>query len=124
MFYSKKRMKKDILLTKADDYAHQVYKLSMSLPKHELFGLTSQMRRAAISVPLNIIEGFARQSIKSQIQFLHVSYGSLKESQYLIVFAMDENLINKANTETAYDTGEEIARMLWSKLRTLKERVE
>lgn len=87
-------MKDSILLKKADSYAHSVYELTKQLPKDELFGLTSQLRRAALSVPLNIIEGYARQSTKVQVQFLHVSYGSLKESQYLINFAVEEKLLN------------------------------
>lgn len=111
---------RDILLKKADEYARGVYKLSRQLPREEVFGITSQLRRAALSVPLNIVEGYARQAIKSQIQFLRISYGSLKESQYLIAFAVDEKLLSKTDTEKANDTGEEVARMLWAKIQTLK----
>ena len=57
----------------------EVYKLTESFPKEEIFGLTSQMRRAATSIPSNIAEGAARNSEKEFIQFLHVSLGSLAE---------------------------------------------
>lgn len=57
----------------------EVYKLTESFPKNEIFGLTSQMRRAATSIPSNIAEGAARNSDKEFIQFLHVSLGSLAE---------------------------------------------
>jgi four helix bundle protein len=59
--------------------AEEVYKLTESFPKEEIFGLTSQMRRAATSIPSNIAEGAARNSDKEFIQFLHVSLGSLAE---------------------------------------------
>lgn len=109
----------DILRAKADQYAHEVYKLAVLLPKSELFGLTSQLRRAALSVPLNIIEGYARHSQKSEKQFLLISYGSLKESQYLLRFAIDEALLTEENALSAYQIGEEVARMLWKKTQTL-----
>jgi len=73
-------MKTDILLAKADQYAHEAYKLTLELPKDELYGIAAQLKRAALSVPLNIVEGYARQSGKSQIQFLRTSYGSLKNA--------------------------------------------
>jgi four helix bundle protein len=59
--------------------AEEVYKLTEGFPKEEIFGLTSQMRRAATSIPSNIAEGAARNSDKEFIQFLHVSLGSLAE---------------------------------------------
>ncbi len=116
-------MKQDILLAKADSYAHQVYKLTLGLPREELFGISSQLRRAALSVPLNIIEGYARQSIKSQVQFLRVSYGSLKEAQYLIGFAVSENLLEKMATQEAMGAGEELGRILWTKTKTLEAKI-
>ena len=116
-------MKTDIILEKADEYAHQVYQLCLILPKEELYGITSQTRRAALSVPLNIIEGYARQSTKSQIQFLHISYGSLKECQYLINFSVSEGLFQAESAKKAVEVGEELARMLWSKTKTLEAKI-
>ncbi len=112
-------MSKDILREKADLYAHAVYKLSAKLPNDELFGLCSQLRRAALSVPLNIVEGYARQSVKSEKQFLTIAYGSLKEAQYLIQFAVIENYLTAEEIRAPFEAGDEIARILWAKQRTL-----
>ncbi|MBI2008819.1 four helix bundle protein [Candidatus Saccharibacteria bacterium] len=115
-------MKKDTLSLKADEYAHRVYKLTFELPKNELYGTTSQLRRAAISVPLNMVEGYARQSIKTEIQFLRFAYGSLKESQYLIDFALIEGLITRTEADAVTQKGDELVRMLWAKTKTLERK--
>ncbi|MEK7096008.1 MAG: four helix bundle protein [Patescibacteria group bacterium] len=117
-------MEKDILLPKADRYAHQVYKLTLELSKDELYGITSQLRRAALSVPLNIVEGYARQSLKTQIQFLRISYGSLKESQYIIGFAVAENLLINSDALSVVENGDELAKMLWTKTKTLERKIK
>ena len=64
-----------------------IYRISISFPKEELFGLTSQMRRAAVSIPSNLSEGSARNSNKEFAQFLHIALGSLAEleTQLIIV---------------------------------------
>ena len=110
----------DIILQKANKYAHSVYKLSKLLPKEEQFGLASQLRRAAISVPLNIVEGYARQSRKSEAQFLTTAYGSLKESQYILEFATEENYISAESIRDSSLLGEEVAKMIWTKIKTLQ----
>jgi four helix bundle protein len=63
----------------AQDLCENIYKLTVQFPKIEQFGLTSQMRRAAVSVPSNIAEGFGRRSVKEKQQFYHHSLGSLFE---------------------------------------------
>jgi four helix bundle protein len=113
---------KDIVLAKAEAYAHAVYQLARKLPRDELFGLTSQLRRAALSVPLNIVEGFARQSSKTQLQFLKISYGSLKEAQFILDFAVKENYFTTDDIRHTADLGEEVGKLIWAKTRTLGER--
>ncbi len=66
----------------ADEVVLMIYKTSRSFPKEEMYGLTSQMRRAAISVASNIVEGCARESLIEYRRFLEMSFGSLKELHY------------------------------------------
>ncbi|MBN2273761.1 MAG: four helix bundle protein [Bacteroidales bacterium] len=66
----------------ADDLAVLIYKITMKFPKEELYGLTSQMRRAAVSVPSNIVEGCARSSQAEYGRFLEMAFGSLRELNY------------------------------------------
>lgn len=110
---------RDLILEKADEYAHSVYKVSKKLPKEELFGLCSQLTRSALSVSLNIVEGYARQSKKSQKQFLVIAFGSLKESQYLLGFGRDEKYFLDHEIKPIYGIGDQVARMLWRKIQTL-----
>ncbi|TFG38402.1 MAG: four helix bundle protein [Syntrophobacterales bacterium] len=66
----------------ADEVAILVYRVTAGFPKEELFGLTSQIRRAAISVPSNIVEGCARDSEADYLRFLNIAFGSLRELHY------------------------------------------
>jgi four helix bundle protein len=66
----------------ADEVAMLVYRVTARLPKEELFGLTSRIRRAAVSVPSNIVEGCARDSEADYLRFLNIAFGSLRELHY------------------------------------------
>lgn len=66
----------------ADEVAILVYRVTAGFPKEELFGLTSQLRRASVSVPSNIVEGCARDSEAEYLRFLNIAFGSLRELHY------------------------------------------
>lgn len=66
----------------ADEIAVQIYQVTRKFPKEEIYGLTSQMRRAAVSVPSNIVEGCARESQAEYLRFLEIAFGSLRELGY------------------------------------------
>lgn len=68
----------------ADDLVVEVYRVTQAFPKHEVYGLVSQMRRAATSVPANIAEGCAREGNREYLQFLRISRGSLNEVHYFV----------------------------------------
>ena len=66
----------------ADELAVSVYRITRTFPRDEVYGLTSQMRRAAVSVPSNIVEGCARESQAEYLRFLEIAFGSLRELHY------------------------------------------
>lgn len=108
------------LKIKMDDYTHLIYKLTRKFPKEELYGVTSQIRRASLSIVLNYIEGFARRKQAVKRNFWEISYGSLKESKYLLYFAVKEKYITNKEYKNAIKLVEEIGAMLWHSLRSIK----
>jgi len=66
----------------ADEVAVLIYRVTAGFPREELYGLTSQIRRAAVSVPSNIVEGCARDSQADYLRFLYIAFGSLRELHY------------------------------------------
>ena len=73
----------------------ELYKITVNFPKEEIYGLTSQIKRAVISIPSNIAEGASRQTIKEFIQFLYISLGSASEVETQLIIAKELNFINK-----------------------------
>lgn len=103
-----------------DEYVHFVYALTRKFPREELYGVTSQLRRASLSVILNYIEGYARGKNKIHKNSLEISYGSLKESKYLLHFSLVESYISKEDYKKAVNLAEDIGAMLWGIIRKLK----
>lgn len=103
-----------LLQSKMDYYVHLVYKITKNFPIDERFGVTSQLRRASLSIILNFIEGYARINPKVYKNFLFISYGSLKEAQYLIDFSFKEGYITENEYKTCNPCIDEIGRMLWT----------
>ena len=113
-----------ILKKKADLLAHKGYDLTYKFPKDELFGLTSQVRRALISVPSNLIEGYSRNRSKVFLNFLEISYASLAEAKYQIYFAYKRKYINKEEYLDFYKDAEEVSKMLWSSINTIANKLK
>lgn len=107
-----------------DKYVHLIYKISKKFPQDELYGATTQIRRATLSIILNYIEGYARRKIAVQLNFLETSYGSLKESKYLLYFAKTENWITTFDYEQALKLAEEIGAMLWTAIVSLDKELK
>ncbi|MEO8065847.1 MAG: four helix bundle protein [Candidatus Doudnabacteria bacterium] len=110
------------LKEKMDEYVHVVYRVTKNFPKDELYGVTSQLRRATLSVILNYVEGFARDVSKKNLvykNFLEISFGSLKESEYLIGFCLKENYLTEAEYKKLTELSSKIGAMLWGILRKI-----
>src|SRR5687767_2495613 len=86
-----------------------IYSLTESFPKHELFGLTSQLRRAAVSVPANFAEGFAKAGRADKARFYNMAQGSLEECRYYLILARD---LGYADTKYSLHELENISKML------------
>ncbi len=91
-----KSFKDLIVWQKAHEFVFQVYILTGSFPKHETYGLSSQMRRAAVSIAANIAEGFRKRGKADKARFLNTAEGSLEESHYYLLLARD---LHYAETE-------------------------
>lgn len=83
----------------ADDLTVAVYERTRSFPKEEIYGLTSQLRRASYSVPANIVEGSSRESKKDYLHFLYIARGSLSETQYFVHLAHRLNYLSSEDAE-------------------------
>ena len=107
------------LKSKMDKYAHDVYGITKNFPKEEIYGITSQLRRSALSVILNYIEGFARQKKAVKKNFWEISYGSLKESKYLLYFSLKERYLSEKEYQEIAKNSEEIGAMLWRAINSI-----
>ena len=86
-----------------------VYGLTAHFPRREMFGLTSQLRRAAVSVPANIAEGFVKRGRADKLRFYNIAQGSLEEARYYLLLAHD---LEYANTDALLVQLDEVSRML------------
>ena len=104
----------------ADALVIEVYKATQEFPRDELFALTSQIRRAAVSVPSNIVEGCARDSETEYIRFLDIAFASLRELRYQINLS---NRLGYSNTNVLFGIEErivEIEKVIGGLIRSLK----
>jgi four helix bundle protein len=104
----------------ADEVAMLVYQLTRKFPKEEIYGLTSQMRRAAVSIPSNIVEGCARDTQSEYLRFLDIAFGSLRELHYQFDLAKRLDFIDGQNVSDVESKIVETEKVLNSLIRTLR----
>ena len=107
----------------AMNMAEQCYHTTKRYPKEELFGLTSQIRRAAVSVPANIAEGQGRQHTKEFLNFLSIARGSLMEVETHLILSQRVGLIDQPTLDALLKTSDEISRMLSGLRRALEAKL-
>jgi len=105
---------------KGHHLALEIYKATARFPKDEMYGLTSQIRRACVSIPANIAEGCGRNGDAELARFLQIAMGSASELEYHLLLSRDLGLVDAANYEQRAQETTGVKRMLTSFIQTLK----
>ena len=105
----------------ATKFITEIYRITQNFPQHELYGLTNQIRRSAVSIPANISEGCARQSDKETIQFLYISIGSIAELETELLIA--QNLGYTSNIDEIMEKLIKIRSLVLGLIKYLKNKV-
>lgn len=107
---------------KAMNFVEVCYKLTQNFPKEELFGLSSQLKRAAVSIPSNIAEGHGRISRGEYIHFLGIAQGSLRESETQLILSFRLKFLSENKLAEALAKSKEVVILLGKLIRSLKEK--
>ncbi len=113
-----------IIWQEARKFANNIYNLTKKYPQEELYSLTSQMRRAAVSVMSNIAEGFDRRTTKEFISFLIIARASVSEVQNDLYISLDLNYINNEDFKTYYNHAQKIGKLINGLITYLKSQTE
>ena len=100
-----------VVWQKAHQFVLGVYRVSKNFPREEIYGLTSQFRRAAISIPTNIAEGFKKRGRADKVRFMNIAQGSLEECRYYLILSND---LRYAETTPLVGQLEEVSKLLGS----------
>lgn len=103
----------------ADALVLEVYRVTRSFPRDEQFGLVSQLRRAAVSVPSNIVEGCGRSTEKERLRFLEIAFGSLREVIYQLELAHRLGYTSEETAQALAEQSDEAARVLAGLIRSI-----
>jgi len=105
-----------VVWQKAHLFVLTVYRITGAFPKHEVFGLSSQFRRAAVSIAANIAEGFRKRSNADKVRFLNISRGSLEECRYYLILSKDLGYYNEPEASSLSD---EVSKLLEAYTRSI-----
>jgi four helix bundle protein len=105
---------------KSHEFALNIYAITKKLPKEELYGITSQLRRAASSISANIAEGFSRYHFNDKIRFYYNSRGSLSETQNFLFLAKDLLFITEKEFKNLFSLSEEINKLINGLIRSIE----
>lgn len=97
---------------KSHEFVLEVYKITEQFPKNEVFGLTSQFRRASISIAANIAEGYKKKGKNDKLRFYNISQGSLEECKYYLILSKDLKYISKEQWSDMSDRLNEASKLL------------
>jgi four helix bundle protein len=101
-----------VVWQKAHQFVLGIYKITENFPKSEIYGITSQLRRAAVSVPANITEGFKKRGIPDKKRYMNIAQGSLEESHYYLILIKDLKFIAESDFVNLVQAADEIGKML------------
>ena len=113
-----KRFEDMVVWLKAYILVLEIYRLAREFPQDERFGLTSQMRRCAVSVPANIAEGYRRKGMKDKLKFYNIAQGSLEELRYYLILSKDLGYLKVPSKYI--ELQEEVARILSGYMKGIK----
>ncbi len=114
---------KDLLVWKKSiDLVTSIYRLTSTFPKIEVLGIVTQLRRASVSIPSNIAEGYGRRSRPDFVRFCQIAMGSLFEVQTQLIISRNLGYLNDVDFEEILESAKEIERMISSFVETLKRR--
>ena len=108
----------------AEELVVEIYKATKTFPKEELYGLTSQLRRAVVSVPANIAEGASRNHKRDYLQFLYVSRGSLAEVECLLQLGYKLDYLDEKKNKQIEGKRDELAKTLFGLIRAVESEVK
>jgi len=105
---------------KTHKFALDIYRITKGFPKEELYGITSQLRRAASSITANIAEGFSRYHYNDKIRFYHNARGSVSETQNFILLAKDLSLLIEKDFKYLFSLSEEVSKLINGLIRSIE----